>query len=539
MREQHIQPIIRRSTFYTMTDIRYHVQPPDSESGTLVADDYSIVAITAGEGRLTIDGDCYRVERGKGFILAPGMRLSIMQDGEATLEYYRVAFEILRTFGAEGGELHSVSNKEAPAFPCAGEVELYPFSWYIDLLESIYRFRYESDERGSLQNFVRFQELVAHIVGNNVAAADRTDTRSAVALSIERLRHRFREQMTVDQMAAEAKVGRWQYTRLFKELTGSIPLDYLNELRMNRAKELLLSTEERLHDIAISVGFSNEYYFNRRFTRTVGITPTRYRRMHGGDIRVVSPYLEDFVLALGITPVVQCCHAIWGKQDYLGLDETPVFDVSAGRYELLSQYEPDIIMIDGGADRANFEPYAPTYQLAGVSEDWRSSFRTMADWFGKADRAEDVIAQYECEAAAARKILNRTAKGQSVAVLRINAKGFTLYGGAEMGFTGPVLYGSLGLTPHPLVRQLTQGMRRAELPIEWLHRLDADHLFITFEKQESSIDGEERKLLDHPLWRMLPAVRNRCVYEVDFLTWMNYGVISHRKKIGDVLRALA
>ncbi|MCE5171607.1 helix-turn-helix domain-containing protein [Paenibacillus profundus] len=538
MYEQDIKPITRRSLFYALTDIRYYVQLLNYEPGTLVAAQYSILAIAAGEGRLNINGTWCRLERGKGFILTPDMKVSIEQDSEAALEYYCVAFEILRTLGS-GGELNSASNDEAPTFPCEGEVELHPFSWYIELIESIYRFRYESDEIGSFQNYVRFQELIAHILENNVAGADQTDTRAAVALSIERLRHRFCEQMTVDQMATEAKVGRWQYTRLFKQLTGTIPLDYLNELRMSRAKELLLCTEDRLHDIALKVGFSNEYYFNRRFTQTVGITPTRYRLMHRDDIRVISPYLEDFLIALGITPVVQCSHSLWGKQDYLGLDETPVFDVSSGRYEVLSQYEPDIIMIDGGMNRTNFEPYAPTYQLARISEDWRSSLRTMADWFGKADRAEEVIAQYESEAAAAKSILSRTAKGQSIAVLRITSNGIALYGGADMGYTGPVLYGSLGLTPHPLVKQLTHGTRRADLPLEWLHQLDADHLFITFEKQESSIDGEERKLLDHPLWRMLPAVRNQCVYEVDFLTWMNYGVISHRKKMDDVLQALA
>jgi len=72
----------------------------------------------------------------------------------------------------------------------------------------------------------------------------------------------------------------------------------------------------------------------------------------------------------------------------------------------------------------------------------------------------------------------------------------------------------------------------------WRVRLDADHLFITFDKHHSAVEGEERGLLDFPLWRELPAVKNNNVYEVDFLTWMNYGVISHGKKIDDVLDVL-
>lgn len=73
------------------------------------------------------------------------------------------------------------------------------------------------------------------------------------------------------------------------------------------------------------------------------------------------------------------------------------------------------------------------------------------------------------------------------------------------------------------------------LSSEELAGLSADHLFITFDLQE----GEGRELLDTPLWRGLPAVRNRCVYEVDFMAWMNYGVLSHQRKISDVLKVLA
>ncbi|MNG33275.1 hypothetical protein D3C84_1194880 [compost metagenome] len=68
-----------------------------------------------------------------------------------------------------------------------------------------------------------------------------------------------------------------------------------------------------------------------------------------------------------------------------------------------------------------------------------------------------------------------------------------------------------------------------------LSHLSADHLFITFDRQE----GEGREVLDTPLWNRLPAVRSNCVYEVDFMAWMNYGVLSHQRKIEDVLHVLA
>ena len=73
------------------------------------------------------------------------------------------------------------------------------------------------------------------------------------------------DNITVKQLAQLAHVAPWKYTTIFQELTGKKPLDFLTELRINHSKELLTHTNSPLRDIASQVGFSDEYYFNRRF----------------------------------------------------------------------------------------------------------------------------------------------------------------------------------------------------------------------------------------------------------------------------------
>lgn len=60
-------------------------------------------------------------------------------------------------------------------------------------------------------------------------------------------------------------------------------------------------------------------------------------------------------------------------------------------------------------------------------------------------------------------------------------------------------------------------------------------MFVTFDKRWGHTPGarEDERLA------LLPGVRNNSVYEVDFLTWMNYGILSRSKKIDDVLKVLA
>lgn len=82
---------------------------------------------------------------------------------------------------------------------------------------------------------------------------------------------------------------------------------------------------------------------------------------------------------------------------------------------------------------------------------------------------------------------------------------------------------------------ITNGVRRAELSPELLAQLDADYLFVTFEITEQA----KQELCSTSVWQSLPAVVHNRVYEVDYLSWMNYGILSHGKKIDDVLRVLA
>jgi two-component system, response regulator YesN len=66
-------------------------------------------------------------------------------------------------------------------------------------------------------------------------------------------------------------------SRAFKNITGRNFSDYLSEIRMNKAKELLEKTQLTVYDIAISVGYGDPQYFHRVFKKYFGVTPNEYR----------------------------------------------------------------------------------------------------------------------------------------------------------------------------------------------------------------------------------------------------------------------
>ncbi len=65
--------------------------------------------------------------------------------------------------------------------------------------------------------------------------------------------------------------------RIFKEETGSSVITYLNNIRMEKAKEMLLRSKMSVESIALALGFSNSYYFSTSFKNNCGVCPTKFR----------------------------------------------------------------------------------------------------------------------------------------------------------------------------------------------------------------------------------------------------------------------
>ncbi|KZS48239.1 helix-turn-helix domain-containing protein [Paenibacillus glucanolyticus] len=534
---------INRSTwFYVLKDIQLRSEYIDWREDFVQGNEFTLLIVTAGSGKWVLDKTELTMRGGQSYLIAPGSTARLRSETEGMC-FYHLTYELWRSEGDDPGQTAPVRSSQSSLRQ--GELLCRPFSQCIDYLESLYRHRHTCNELESFELAVCFQAFMLFLYRQNQNDSYTLNMRHAVELSIEHLKEHYANPWTVEQLAELANVARWHYTRIFKEITTQYPLDYLNGIRIDRAKHMLLASDDRLLDIAQFVGFNSEYYFNRRFKQTVGVSPGQYRRNHyrQENMRVFAPFLEDFLVALGITPVVQCSHSRWGKQDYLGLLHVPVIDIENEDIAVLSCHKPDCIIINIGFERWMSDDglgrLAPTYQFPHPGEDWRLTLRKSAELLGRKDRVLDIISQYEHKASEAKRLLRQSVRTQTVACLRISALGISLYAGPDHGYTGPILYKDLGLTPHPLVLQLSRGARIASLTKEWLKLLDADHLFITFDKRHSSWEGEERSMLDWSEWQSLPAVQGGCVYEVDFLTWMNYGVISHGKKIEDVLRVLA
>jgi len=87
----------------------------------------------------------------------------------------------------------------------------------------------------------------------------------------------FSEGITLNEMAKNFNVSTGYLSKLFLEQVGENFTDYLNMIRINKAKELLKTTDKKVYEVADEVGFNDSYYFSSWFKKIVGVTPTTYR----------------------------------------------------------------------------------------------------------------------------------------------------------------------------------------------------------------------------------------------------------------------
>jgi len=123
---------------------------------------------------------------------------------------------------------------------------------------------------------------LAELLRRRSVAGSAEPARIAVAHSIERMRERLDQPMQLTEIAAEAGLSVSHYSTLFRAQTGFSPIDYFLRMRMQRAAQLLDTTEMRVSEIAASLGYDDPYYFSRQFRHFMRRSPRAYRAVRKG-----------------------------------------------------------------------------------------------------------------------------------------------------------------------------------------------------------------------------------------------------------------
>ncbi|MGQ0620386.1 MAG: helix-turn-helix domain-containing protein [Panacagrimonas sp.] len=140
--------------------------------------------------------------------------------------------------------------------------------------------------RGGACNFpyvhAMTRALILHLMQGFRAEIDTGISRSDSGLRLDAMLDfidsRLTDPLKIDELADRACVSRAHFIRRFRDVTGMSPHRYITLRRVEKAKELLLSTRQGLAQIALDVGFGNQSHFTQVFHVLTGATPSQFRR---------------------------------------------------------------------------------------------------------------------------------------------------------------------------------------------------------------------------------------------------------------------
>ena len=271
-------------------------------------------------------------------------------------------------------------------------------------------------------------------------------------------------------------------------------------------------------------------------TRTIGhVQGTSVIPRHPQRVAVLG--WNDEAVALGVVPVAAGGDGWRGFAPHLRdhLVGTRMIDSSGGGPDLegLAEAKPDLIVAAWFWLNAYpaLSRIAPTVVLQPSHQEWRQRFRDLALVLDRQAEAESRLAALDLKIAETRVAIHARIGDQTVALVRVFAREYRLYG---KSFSGPLLYDDLGLTVPQMVRDTAWNGDVTRLSIEGLCRLDADHILLMTEEHIPVSFQVRGRLEAHPLWARIPAVKAGQVHLVPDLV-MRGGIIA-REQMLDVLR---
>lgn len=129
------------------------------------------------------------------------------------------------------------------------------------------------------------EQMAGHILAEllTLIAQEQAERRSSPAKEHivrkmqDHILYHFRSAITLEELAAVGEVSPNYATILFKEVTGTTPVRYIHQIRINIALHLLEHTQMTVREIADYLGYCDQSHFNRIFKKWMGIAPTRVR----------------------------------------------------------------------------------------------------------------------------------------------------------------------------------------------------------------------------------------------------------------------
>lgn len=234
-------------------------------SVTRIRKDYTLMYLSSGKATVYINGLPCTLMEGEVLLYLPGVqqRHIYLKDDGCVNKFVHFSGHLCKKLDGEPIRIIPVASKNE-------------FESNLDRLIRAYC-RIDG-ERGLLcDGYLR--TLIALILESEQLAEKPKDTlQDRIRKVINVINTHINEPIDLDKCARMCFVSRERFNHMFKEQTGFSPLQYINQIRIERAKQLLCDSGLSVSECAETLGFTDVNYFSRLFRKLTGVSPSNYRK---------------------------------------------------------------------------------------------------------------------------------------------------------------------------------------------------------------------------------------------------------------------
>ncbi|CAM4465792.1 AraC-like DNA-binding protein [Paenibacillus endophyticus] len=496
------------------------IQAPSWVDGSTPLARHTLLYLAQGAGRLTVNGQSCGFERDALFIYPPGKTMSVELATEPDSELYVVSFDWFRL--AEQTDAGRSYMREL-SFPLEGRLQLSGslFKRYLYLLAAG-----EDQGRSPLLAQQHLSDLL-QILLQHARPAAANELSDRLRSTLDYMQNHYREEIRVDKLAELARLHPSYYSQIFKKAMDKTPVSYLTHLRMNKAKEMLLTTNKPVNDIAADVGYVDEFYFSRRFKDTNGYSPTIYTKKQDLNIISLSSPYTDHLFTLGIVPCAAQVHRympLVTKALTLPKHESEPWETSR---QAFSDMQPDLIVCKDNVlakAKAHINDIAPIVPIPWASKDIYTHHCEIAELVDRRQESLQWVDAHNQKADRIRKKVKASVGEASAAICVVRKNDLRMYGTRNIGH---VFYRSLGMAMPDRIANV-QAMHRIGTGFNWISikpdeitDFESDYMFLVC---ETMLDYQRvlHLLETNSNWKNHPAVRAQKLRFLEWEKWIVY-----------------
>ena len=271
-------------------DILFHTSTlvhSDKELNISWHNELEVIRILEGEGIYTIDGRQYNVRPGSFIIINPNqLHSATAKIGRPIVfESLKFKYDILMGSKNDSATLKYISpliNNEK-YLPNTILTSMPIYTMFSSLFYQISETFNDSDIfkhillKSYILNLIYLFYKNRYIYKKSATTSTKKSSVDLIRNCVEYINTHYKEDIDLDFMTINLETSKPHLCRVFKRHTNQTLTEYINDYRINKACEILSTTNTPVTEIAFSVGYSNLSYFNARFKKKTFLTPLQYR----------------------------------------------------------------------------------------------------------------------------------------------------------------------------------------------------------------------------------------------------------------------